>query len=154
MNVLDFFKLIPKGYTLSITESLNGYLLILSYHRFHYQCHIIPEMLLATREEIQEHQIKILIENMIKKLHLNSNDQMQVPLIMDKSHWITLILGTPPAYYYINELQRMNLGQWIGGHSDRWEWNKTSLEELDERVLQEIYFKLKKYNEPQTKQKD
>jgi hypothetical protein len=63
---------------------------------------------------------------------------------VDKKDLVNLIAGTSlPSYDYINEFTQIGAGEYIGGFYDRWEWNKSGLEKLDENTLLEIYKKVK-----------
>ena len=62
---------------------------------------------------------------------------------VDKKDLVNLIAGTSlPSYDYINEFTQIGVGYYVGGFCDRWEWNKSGLEKLDENTLLEIYRKI------------
>lgn len=53
-----------------------------------------------------------------------------------------LLRGTePPTYDWIEKLEKLGLGRYVGGFSDRWEYNSTLSipENLSEEELWELY---------------
>ena len=65
---------------------------------------------------------------------------------LDKQDLIALVRGTEPSYEQMEHpLVRIH-GRYVGGFVDRWEWNISSLEELSEKLLWQIYQYCKRQN--------
>lgn len=63
---------------------------------------------------------------------------------VNKKDLVNLITGASPSFDLINQFTEMGIGNYIGGHADRWSWNRTTLETLNEDDLLEIYKKMRK----------
>lgn len=58
---------------------------------------------------------------------------------LNKESLISLITSIIPTYALIPKYQFLNLGKYISGLGDHWEWDKSALNEISEENLWEIY---------------
>jgi len=67
-----------------------------------------------------------------------------ITIEVNKEDLVNLVTGTSPSFDLINPFTEMGIGNYIGGHADRWSWNRSTLEKLDEHELLEIYNRMRK----------
>lgn len=72
------------------------------------------------------------------------NNEKMITIEVSKEDLVNLITGTSPSFDLINSFTEMGIGNYIGGHVDRWNWNRSTLENLDEHELLEIYNRMRK----------
>lgn len=58
---------------------------------------------------------------------------------LNKENLISLIISIDPTYDLILKYRFLNLGEYVGGLGDHWEWDKSALNEISEENLWEIY---------------
>ena len=66
---------------------------------------------------------------------------------LDKRDIIHLLRGVEPSYDIMGLIEDMELGSYIGGFEDRFDWNYTTSacwDKYSEEKLFELYLKLKK----------
>ncbi len=72
------------------------------------------------------------------------NKEKMITIEVNKEDLVNLITGISPSFDLINPFTEMGIGNYIGGHVDRWNWNRSTLENLDEHELLEIYNRMRK----------
>ena len=54
-----------------------------------------------------------------------------------KKDLINMIMGTNPGYDKIQPIEDAGFGRYTGGHADKWTWNRSKLNEIDD--LSKLY---------------
>lgn len=62
---------------------------------------------------------------------------------LDKKDLVSLVLGSYPSYELMSHFLIKDMGDYIGGFSDKWSWNNRKLNEVSEEVLWDIYQRCK-----------
>lgn len=58
---------------------------------------------------------------------------------LDKGDLVTLVLGSSPYYSVFEEPLIKKCGSFTGGFVEKWSWSRSTLEQLTEEELYQIY---------------